>query len=250
MNIEGATRGLHFDHVRIDGAGTYALQIQAPGTASFSNVTATHLGQSNPIHNCIGSGFQITRGSGNSGWYADPPVCTGTWPAPKWTNGGVPGDSTPPEDPPTDPPTDPPNDPTVNLAKGRPVSESSHTDVYDAAKAVDGDAHTYWESANDSFPQSMTVDLGTAKEVKRAVLKLPPSSAWTTRTQTLSVLGSTDNDTYTTLKPSAQYTFAPSSGNTVTIPLPGTATRYLRVLITANTGWPAAQLSEVEAYTG
>jgi hypothetical protein len=96
----------------------------------------------------------------------------------------------------------------------------------------------------------MTVDLGTAKEVKRAVLKLPPSSAWTTRTQTLSVLGSTDNDTYTTLKPSAQYTFAPSSGNTVTVPLPGTATRYLRVLITANTGWPAAQLSEVEAYTG
>lgn len=246
MNIEGATRGLHFDHVRIDGAGTYALQIQAPGTASFSNVTATHLGQSNPIHNCIGSGFQITRGSGNSGWYADPPVCTGTWPAPKWTNGGVPGDGTPPDDP----PTDPPSDPTVNLAKGRPVSESSHTDVYGASKAVDGDANTYWESANNSFPQSVTVDLGAAKEIKRVVLELPPSSAWATRTQTLSVLGSTDNDTYTTLKPSAQYTFAPSSGNTVTVPLPGTATRYLRVLITANTGWPAAQLSEVEAYTG
>ncbi|MFE0363487.1 discoidin domain-containing protein [Streptomyces griseoaurantiacus] len=250
MNIEGATRGLHFDHVRIDGAGTYALQIQAPGTASFSNVTATHLGQSNPIHNCVGSGFQITRGSGNSGWYADPPVCTGTWPAPKWTNGGVPGDGTPPDDPPTDPPSDPPSDPTVNLAKGRPVSESSHTDVYGASKAVDGDANTYWESANNSFPQSVTVDLGAAKEIKRVVLELPPSSAWATRTQTLSVLGSTDDDTYTTLKPSAQYTFAPSSGNTVTVPLPGTATRYLRVLITANTGWPAAQLSEVEAYTG
>lgn len=89
--IEGATNGLHFDNVRIDGAGTYALQIQAPGTATFTNVVATHIAQSNPIHNCVGSGFQITRGSGNSGWYADPPVCTGTWPDPVWTNGGVPG---------------------------------------------------------------------------------------------------------------------------------------------------------------
>ncbi|MEU0035681.1 discoidin domain-containing protein [Streptomyces sp. NPDC006333] len=251
MLIEGATRGLHFDHVRIDGAGTYALQIQAPGTASFSNVTATNIGQSNPIHNCIGSGFEITRGAGNSGWYADPPVCTGTWPDPKWTNGGVPGGGTPPPtDPPTDPPTEPPTDPTVNLAKNRPVTETSHTDVYRAANAVDGNADTYWESANNSFPQSVTVDLGASKAVKRVVLKLPPASAWGTRTQTLSILGSTDNNSYTTLKSSAGYAFDPASGNTATVTLPGSSTRYLRVTITGNTGWPAAQLSELEAYPG
>ncbi|MFJ4926363.1 discoidin domain-containing protein [Streptomyces sp. NPDC088736] len=251
MLIEGATRGLHFDHVRIDGAGTYALQIQAPGTASFSDVTATHIGQPNPIHNCIGSGFAITRGAGNSGWYADPPVCTGTWPDPKWTNGGVPGGGTPPPtDPPTDPPTEPPTDDTVNLAKNRPVTETSHTDVYRAANAVDGNADTYWESANNSFPQSATVDLGASKTVKRVVLKLPPAAAWAARTQTLSILGSADNNSYTTLKASAGYTFSPGSGNTVTITLPGSATRYLRVTVTGNTGWPAAQLSELEAYTG
>ncbi|MFE3265135.1 discoidin domain-containing protein [Streptomyces sp. NPDC059215] len=251
MLIEGATRGLYFDHVRIDGAGTYALQIQAPGTASFSDVTATHIGQPNPIHNCIGSGFAITRGAGNSGWYADPPVCTGTWPDPKWTNGGVPGGGTPPPtDPPTDPPTEPPTDDTVNLAKNRPVTETSHTDVYRAANAVDGNADTYWESANNSFPQSATVDLGASKTVKRVVLKLPPASAWAARTQTLSILGSADNNSYTTLKASAGYTFSPGSGNTVTITLPGSATRYLRVTVTGNTGWPAAQLSELEAYTG
>lgn len=251
MLIEGATRGLHFDHVRIDGAGTYALQIQAPGTASFSNVTATNIGQSHPIHNCIGSGFEITRGAGNSGWYADPPVCTGTWPDPKWTNGGVPGGGTPPPtDPPTDPPAEPPTDPTVNLAKNRPVTETSHTDVYPAANTVDGNANTYWESANNAFPQSVTVDLGASRAVKRVVLKLPPASAWATRTQTLSVLGSTDDNTYTTLKSSAGYTFDPASGNTATVTLPGTSTRYLRVTITGNTGWPAAQLSELEAYTG
>ncbi|MFF2998122.1 discoidin domain-containing protein [Streptomyces sp. NPDC057950] len=251
MLIEGATRGLHFDHVRIDGAGTYALQIQAPGTASFSYVTATNIGQSNPIHNCIGSGFEITRGAGNSGWYADPPVCTGTWPDPKWTNGGVPGGGTPPPtDPPTDPPTEPPADPTVNLAKNRPVTETSHTDVYPATNTVDGNANTYWESANNAFPQSVTVDLGASKAVKRVVLKLPPASAWAGRIQTLSILGSTDNNAYTTLKSSASYTFDPASGNTATVTLPGTSTRYLRVTVTGNTGWPAAQLSELEAYTG
>jgi hypothetical protein len=35
----------------------------------------------------------------------------------------------------------------------------------------------------------------------------------------------------------------------VTINLPsGTSTRYLRLSFTANTGWPAAQLSELQAY--
>jgi hypothetical protein len=81
------------------------------------------------------------------------------------------------------------------------------------------------------------------------VLKLPPATAWATRTETLSVLGSTDNGTYSTLKASAGYTFNPSSGNAVTLTLTPRSTRYLRLTFTANTGWPAAQLSELEAYT-
>ncbi|MGW6398030.1 discoidin domain-containing protein [Streptomyces sp. NPDC055134] len=243
--IEGATNGLHFKNIRIDGAGSYALQIQAPGTATFENVTATHIAQSNPIHNCVGSGFQITRTGTNSGWYADPPACTGTWPDPVWTNGGVPQDGGDPTDPPTDPPSDP-----GNLAKGRPVAESGHADVYKATNAVDGDAGSYWESTNNAFPQTITVDLGSAKAVKRLLLKLPPAAAWATRTQTLSVSGSTDNSTFTTLKASAGYTFNPNSDNTTEVALTGTPTRYLRLTFTANTGWPAAQLSELEAYTG
>ncbi|WP_406109554.1 discoidin domain-containing protein [Streptomyces sp. NBC_01003] len=243
--IEGATNGLHFKNIRIDGAGTYALQIQAPGTATFENVTATHIAQSNPIHNCVGSGFQITRTGTNSGWYADPPACTGTWPDPVWTNGGVPQGGGDPTDPPTDPPSDP-----GNLAKGRPVAESGHADVYQATNAVDGDAGSYWESTNNAFPQTITVDLGSAKAVKRLVLRLPPAAAWATRTQTLGVSGSTDNSTFTTLKASAGYTFNPNSDNTTEVALTGTPTRYLRLTFTANTGWPAAQLSELEAYTG
>ncbi|MET9942080.1 discoidin domain-containing protein, partial [Streptomyces halstedii] len=102
---------------------------------------------------------------------------------------------------------------------------------------------------NHAFPQSLTVDLGAPKALKRLVLKLPPAAAWATRTQTLTVSGSTDGGTYGTLKPSAGYTFDPSSGNTATVSLPGTPVRHLRLTFTGNTGWPAAQLSELEAYT-
>ncbi|MEN0128058.1 MAG: discoidin domain-containing protein, partial [Brevundimonas sp.] len=108
----------------------------------------------------------------------------------------------------------------------------------------------YWESPNNAFPQTLTVDLGSAQTVGRVVLKLPPAAAWATRTQTLSVLGSTDNATWSTLKASAGYVFNPSSGNTVTIAVPPSAKRYVRLSFTGNTGWPAGQLSEYEVYTG
>ena len=52
---------------------------------------------------------------------------------------------------------------------------------------------------------------------------LPPSSAWDTRTQTLTVQGSTDGTYYTTLVNSATYTFNPSTGNTVTVNFSATA---------------------------
>ncbi|SDY25132.1 Pectate lyase superfamily protein [Micromonospora pattaloongensis] len=241
--IEGTVRGVNFTNVNIDGAGTYALQIQSPGSASFTNVRARNIAQSNPIHNCVGSGFEITQGAGNSGWYTATPYC-GPWPAPVW--GG--GPSNPPTNPPTTPPTQPPAN--VNLAQGRPVTETSHTDVYVATNAVDGNANTYWESANHAFPQSLTVDLGSARSVSRLVLKLPPISAWQTRTQTLSVLGSTDGSSYSTVVNSAGYTFNPASGNSVTISFAATSRRYLRLTFTGNTGWPAGQLSEFEVYAG
>ncbi|RLP97681.1 discoidin domain-containing protein, partial [Micromonospora sp. CV4] len=150
--------------------------------------------------------------------------------------------------PPTTAPTTTPP-PTGNLAAGRPVTETSHSDVYAAPNAVDGNAGTYWESANNAFPQSLTVDLGTARSVSRVVLKLPPSSAWQTRTQTLSVLGSTNGSSWATVKPSAGYTFNPASGNTVTVTFAATSQRYLRLTVTGNSGWPAGQLSEFEVYS-
>jgi chitodextrinase len=138
--------------------------------------------------------------------------------------------------------------PNTNLAAGKATAESSHTQTYASGNAVDGNANSYWESANNAFPQWIQVDLGTAMTVGRLVLKLPPATAWATRSQTLTVQASTNGSTFTTLVGSAAYTFNPGSGNAATVTFAPTSTRYVRLTFTANTGWPAAQLSEFEAY--
>ncbi|WP_438860700.1 CARDB domain-containing protein [Amycolatopsis solani] len=126
----------------------------------------------------------------------------------------------------------------------RTVSASSALPGYPVANAVDGNQASYWESANNAFPQWLQADLGSAKPLSRIVLKLP--ATWESRTQTLAVRGSTDGTAFTDLVASSGYAFAPSA-NTVTIPVTAT-TRYVRLQITANTQWPAAQLSEFELY--
>ncbi|WP_061293855.1 discoidin domain-containing protein [Herbidospora cretacea] len=136
-----------------------------------------------------------------------------------------------------------------NLALGRTLTASSVSQNYVAANAADGNASSYWESVNNVFPEWLQVDLGSSVGVNRVVLKLPPDSAWQTRTQTLEVQGSANGSSFSTLVPSAGYTFNPSTGNTVTINFGSAATtRYVRLNITANTGWAAGQVSEFEVY--
>ncbi|MFI6329747.1 discoidin domain-containing protein [Micromonospora chersina] len=135
---------------------------------------------------------------------------------------------------------------STNLALGRTMAESSHSDVYGAGNANDGNPATYWESANNAFPQWIRVDLGAAVAVNKVVLKLP--TGWPARTQTLTVQGSTDGSTFSTLVASAGYAFDPAGGNTVTVTVGTATTRYVRLLFTANTGWPAGQLAELEVY--
>ncbi|MGJ6965190.1 discoidin domain-containing protein [Streptosporangium sp. G11] len=136
---------------------------------------------------------------------------------------------------------------TGDLARNKVITASSTTQNYVASNAVDGNANTYWESANNSFPQWITVDLCAQTPVGRLVLKLPPSAAWGTRTQTLSVQVSPDNH-FETVVPSRGYVFNPATGNTVTITIPTTTKRFVRLNITGNTGWPAGQLSSFEVY--
>ncbi|PRX18552.1 discoidin domain-containing protein [Actinoplanes italicus] len=135
-----------------------------------------------------------------------------------------------------------------NLAAGKTFSASSFTDVYPAGNAGDGNANTYWESNNNAFPQWLQVDLGTATQVNQAILKLPPATAWNTRTQTLSIQGSTNGTSFSDLKASAGYSFNPSSGNAVTIDFTAASARFVRLNFTGNSAWPAGQLSELEVY--
>lgn len=227
-----AVKNVNIDRTTIDKVGTVVVQAETPGAVKMSNVKATGVGAAG-VYNCpypAGSGtFALTDGGGNSGWDSTWDDCS-TWPEP---GGGSPGP-----------------DPERNVAKSRPATATGSVDVYTPAKAVDGDAATYWESTNNAFPQSITVDLGRTEAVRRLVLKLPPPAAWGPRTQTLSVQGSADGTTYSTLAESKDYRFDPASGNKVTITLPASTPdiRHLRLRVTANTGWPAAQFSEVEAY--
>ncbi len=131
-----------------------------------------------------------------------------------------------------------------NLAIGKPVTASSAHGEYPASNVNDGNQGSYWESANHAFPQWVQVDLGTPVSVDQVKLKLP--GHWEPRHQTLSVQGSTNGSTFTTLSASMARAF--SAGNTVIVDFGAASARYVRVHITANTGWPAGQLSEFEIY--
>ncbi|MGW1004985.1 discoidin domain-containing protein [Streptomyces sp. NPDC002520] len=135
----------------------------------------------------------------------------------------------------------------TNLAAGRTMSASSYTQTYTPSNANDGNQATYWESTNNAFPQWLQADLGATTSVNQLVLQVPVTN-WSARTQTLSVQGSTDGTNFTTIVASDSYTFDPATNSTVTINFAATGVRYLRTLITANTGWPAGQVSEFQVY--
>jgi hypothetical protein len=130
-----------------------------------------------------------------------------------------------------------------NLAAGKTVTASSSVAGYAPATVVDGNQSTYWESAGNAFPQWIQVDLGATTTVDQVVLKLPTAD-WGSRTQTLTVTGSTDGTAFSTLSPSAGRVFDP----TATIGFTAAQARWVRITVTANTAWPAAQLAEFEVF--
>ena len=138
---------------------------------------------------------------------------------------------------------------TTNLALNAPVSASSYTQSYVPGNAVDGNTSSYWESTDGAWPSTITVNLGSVQSLGSITIDLPPSTAWSTRTQTLSVLGSANGSSFTTLAGSATYTWNPSTGNTVTVQLPaGTSDQYVQLSFTANSVQNGAQVSEILIY--
>jgi hypothetical protein len=137
---------------------------------------------------------------------------------------------------------------SANLALGKTITVDNNTQTFAATNANDGDVNTYWEGAANTYPNILTVDLGSSLTFNTFTLKLNPTTSWATRTQTVSILGSTDNVTYSKILNSAEYTFNPATGNTVTINFEPTAKRYVRLEITANKGSTGGQIAEFEIY--
>jgi hypothetical protein len=132
-----------------------------------------------------------------------------------------------------------------NLAQSKPVTASSALSPYVATNANDGNLTTYWESAG-SFPASLAVSLGANFNITSVVVKLNPDPVWATRTQTIQVLGHTlGGTTFTSLVGAATYTFNPSTGNSVTIPVTATVSD-VELTVTSNSGAPGAQVAELQ----
>ena len=137
---------------------------------------------------------------------------------------------------------------TTDLALNQPATASGYTQSYTPSNAVDGNVDTYWESTDNDFPQWFQVDLGSAISIDEIVIDLPPLSSWPSRTQTIEIQGSTDGSTWTTIEPSTVYSFTSPSPNSATITFPATSVRYLKLTFTANSAWPAGQISELDVY--
>lgn len=134
----------------------------------------------------------------------------------------------------------------ANLALGRAATAGGAHGAHPASHVTDGSQQSYWEGPLGSFPQWVQVDLGTQVDLDRLALKLP--TGWETRSQSLAVLGSADGGAFSTIAVGQARSFDPSAANTVNIHLPATTARFVRVQVVSNTGWNAAQLSELEIY--
>ncbi|WP_321166708.1 CARDB domain-containing protein, partial [Paenibacillus sp. Soil787] len=102
------------------------------------------------------------------------------------------------------------------------------------------------ESGSGAYPATLAVSLGANASISSVAVKLNPDSVWATRTQTIEVLGKAQGSTaFTTLVSPDTYTFNPSSGNVLTIPVTATVSD-VQLKITANSGAPGAQVAEFE----
>lgn len=133
----------------------------------------------------------------------------------------------------------------ANLALNKPIEASSSTQNYFATNANDNSTSTYWESSG--HPSTLTVKLGANADLESVVVKLNPDAAWSTRTQSVEVLGREQSaQGFKSLKERADYSFNPSGNrNSVTIPVSG---RYadVQLKIFSNSSGYGAQAAEFQ----
>jgi hypothetical protein len=139
---------------------------------------------------------------------------------------------------------------SVDLALNRPVTVTSHTQNYVPSNVTDSDQSTYWEGAG-GFPQTLTVDLGSVTTVGRLDLALPSCCNWPSRTQTIEIFASSDGVNFHQIRAAAGYSFNSdaTARNSLSVAVPAGPARFVRLRFTANTGWPAAQLSRLRIHS-
>ncbi|WP_025704867.1 CARDB domain-containing protein, partial [Paenibacillus graminis] len=136
--------------------------------------------------------------------------------------------------------------PGSNIAIGKSITASSSIQSFVAASANDNSTSTYWEGNGN--PNTLTLDLGADHNISSIVLKLNPATEWSTRTQTIQVLGQNQGTSaFSNLVSAQPYTFNPSTGNSVTIPVAATVKR-LQLNITSNSGAPSGQIAEFQVF--
>lgn len=143
-------------------------------------------------------------------------------------------------------PATPTPGPYSNLAQGRPIVDNGHTGSFAATNANDGNTISYWEGL--TYPNALTVDLGSVQTIGSVRIKLNPNPLWAARTQTIEVLESADNVNFNSLVAATGYDFDPATGNQVTIIFQSTSTRYVRLIFTSNTEATSGQAAEFEVY--
>ena len=136
-----------------------------------------------------------------------------------------------------------------NLALGKPITQNGSTQIYQCRNAVDGDRYTYWEGAQEDYPNIITVDLEELKFISGFGILLNPRQIWSARTQDVEIQVSDDGESFTTLLPSQAVEFDPLTDNRCYLPLEEeTNARFVRFVFTANSGAKAGQAAEVEIY--
>jgi F5/8 type C domain-containing protein len=124
------------------------------------------------------------------------------------------------------------------LSQSKPIVASSQKSGFETHKANDGVViGSDWEALSNLYPSTLTVDLGSLRSVTKVVMKLD----WGTRTENVEILKSSDNSTFTTVVPAANYAIG-----TVPVSFPTTSTRYIRLKINSNNAANSAQMAEFE----
>jgi len=138
------------------------------------------------------------------------------------------------------PVTAPPSTTSTLLSQGKSIVASTQKGGYEATKANDGSIGSYWEAQN-TYPATLTIDLGAVYPIDKVVMKVD----WGGRTENVEILGSSDNSTFTTIVPSANY-------NLGTVPVTFTPVnmRYVRLKVNSNSAASAAQIAEFEVWGG